>query len=124
MPDRAAPSRRLPALLGGVLLVIAGALPGAGPALAGGATVRDNRTRGNVVGLFALDEPFYDSRQEWYVTEDVLFQGNNANDNLDVSCEDETSGSGTQGTANTWIGNLGELDSSSPAGICGGVTPP
>ena len=57
-------------------------------------------------------------------TDDVRLRANDARGNVAGSCQDETTGDGTLGTDNTWIDNLGELDSSSPAGICGGATPP
>jgi hypothetical protein len=47
--------------------------------------------------------------------------GNNIHDNdfrnnATFDCDDETSGGGTAGTANTWTNNLGQTDS--PNGIC------
>lgn len=90
-----------------------------------GAVVRDNVTRYGIVGIFSDDEPFFDGTpQPWYVTDDVRFRDNDARQNGEASCVDQTLGDGTLGTDNTWTGNLGELDSSEPAGICGGVTPP
>ena len=89
-----------------------------------GAIVRDNIATDGVVGVIVSDEPFFASGEAWYVTDDVRFRDNDARGNADRSCVDDTLGDGTLGTDNTWIGNLGELDSSDPAGICGGVTPP
>lgn len=89
-----------------------------------GALVRDNIATDGVVGVIVSDEPFIASEEAWYVTDDVRFRDNDARGNADRSCVDQTLGDGTLGTDNTWIGNLGELDSSDPAGICGGVTPP
>jgi hypothetical protein len=56
-------------------------------------------------GLFA-DE---DSR-------DNLFKENSAFDNGEFDCDDVSTGTGTAGTANRWIGNRGETDN--PDGIC------
>jgi parallel beta-helix repeat protein len=42
--------------------------------------------------------------------------GNDAGSPGAVDCSDESTGTGTAGTANTWIGNIG--GSSSPPGIC------
>jgi hypothetical protein len=85
----------------------------------GGATVRGNRTRDALVGIYAADEPLNSSSAEWYVTSGVQFKGNDATGNQDYSCEDDTEGDGTLGTANTWQGNDGEPNSSTPEGICG-----
>ena len=41
---------------------------------------------------------------------------NDARGNEESDCHDHTFGSGTDGTDNTWIGNLGENDE--PSGIC------
>ena len=83
-----------------------------------GALVRDNRVLSSMIGIWASNEPVDSSPQPYYVTEDVLFRGNDTNGN-GTSCEDETSGSGTEGTANTWVDNDAETNSSDPDGICG-----
>jgi len=88
-----------------------------------GATVRDNVTKEGGTGIIAENE-FESAPQPWLVTSDVAFTGNDARDNALESCFDETSGDGSQGTDNTWTKNRGEIDSSSPAGICGKVSPP
>ena len=41
---------------------------------------------------------------------------NTATGNLSVDCQDQSSGAGTAGTANTWAGDIG--NTSSPQGIC------
>lgn len=50
-------------------------------------------------------------------SENNLFQKNETKKSGDNSCEDESVGAGTAGTANTWMGNKGERPSI-PAGIC------
>lgn len=89
----------------------------------GGAVVRGNRALDSAVGIWADNEPFSFSPAPAYVTSDVLFKGNDANDNLDSSCRDDTTGTGTEGTANTWIDNDAEVGSSMPEGICGAKAP-
>ncbi|GIH14044.1 right-handed parallel beta-helix repeat-containing protein [Rugosimonospora africana] len=42
--------------------------------------------------------------------------GNRATNSVSTDCRDQTTGSGTAGTANTWTGNLGAT--SFPAGLC------
>ena len=44
------------------------------------------------------------------------FRGNDSANNDDLDCLDETHGSGTAGTDNTWIDNTG--DTEQPNGIC------
>lgn len=48
----------------------------------------------------------------------ALIEDNDLRNNRDTDCFDDSSGSGTADTANTWIGNLGHPYQSSPAGIC------
>ncbi|MFN8620267.1 MAG: right-handed parallel beta-helix repeat-containing protein [Chloroflexota bacterium] len=47
-----------------------------------------------------------------------LIKGNDARGNLRRDCLDHTTGTGTKGTANTWIANLGRPGASRPKGIC------
>ena len=52
-----------------------------------------------------------------YQTGDNVFRDNTASaDSGNYACDDETTGSGTAGTANTWTNNTGALDY--PDGIC------
>lgn len=48
----------------------------------------------------------------------ILVRGNDARGNRKRDCLDSTRGSGTRGTANTWIRNLGKPARSSPKGLC------
>jgi hypothetical protein len=50
------------------------------------------------------------------ISRDNVFRGNSARRNATFDCQDQSRGSGTAGTANTWEDNIGER--SSPAGIC------
>lgn len=91
-----------------------------------GARVRGNVAADNLVGI--ATETIEETSPgglfpEDYVTSDILFRNNDARGNFDLSCEDPTLGSGSQGTANTWTDNLGEAGSSDPAGICGAIDP-
>lgn len=47
------------------------------------------------------------------------FMNNHVDHSQTHDCEDDTTGSGTAGTANTWKGNHGSSNNSSPAAICG-----
>ena len=47
---------------------------------------------------------------------DNLFRDNRALGNQRLDCWDRSEGTGTSGTANTWIDNIGETDR--PSGIC------
>jgi parallel beta-helix repeat protein len=49
-------------------------------------------------------------------TSNNVFSDNEADDNTTFDCQDESTGDGTAGTANTWVKNVG--DTSSPAGLC------
>lgn len=51
-------------------------------------------------------------------TAEVAVTGNDARANRTVACADETHGSGTAGTANTWGANRGGRGDVRPAGIC------
>jgi parallel beta-helix repeat protein len=70
-------------------------------ALIDGNNVEDNQGS----GLFADD-----------TTSGNKFTNNSADDNAPYDCEDQSHGTGTAGTANTWQKNTG--DTASPAGIC------
>jgi nitrous oxidase accessory protein NosD len=66
--------------------------------------VDHNRVHGSVRGIWVLDAVELDIH-------DNDFRGNRG-----IDCRDFTTGSGTGGTANTWVNNLG--DESRPEGIC------
>lgn len=48
----------------------------------------------------------------------AIIEDNDLRHNRDLDCSDDSSGSGTAGTANTWIGNLGNPYKASPEGLC------
>ena len=50
------------------------------------------------------------------VTNGNQIRSNTALGNANLDCEDESTGSGTSGTANTWVNNNGVTDN--PNGIC------
>jgi hypothetical protein len=118
----------------------------AGVALIGAdlVAVRDNIVRGSFVGVFV--QGTQDARvsanalREAYAgiwVNDTLLPitGRTSADNvfaansipgstyLEWSCDDDTSGTGTAGTANTWKNNTAPDDSSDPSGICGAAVP-
>jgi hypothetical protein len=89
-----------------------------------GASIKTNTSTASLVGigvndafvfsLFGVDvQPSHDNR----------IKANHAGGNLMESCYDDTLGSGSQGSANTWTGNTAETNSSGPAGICGAIAP-
>jgi hypothetical protein len=86
------------------------------------AFLRNNDAERNFAGLYVSDAGD-STTQPWYVTRDVRAVDNDARDNVQVSCVDDTEGDGTRGTANVWQGNRGEVNSSDPAGICGRAEP-
>ena len=63
-----------------------------------------NRTRLNVLGLISFEGS------------NNLFDENDSRFNWDLDCLDDTLGTGTAGTANTWVNNVGNTDV--PDGIC------
>ncbi|MBX3032048.1 MAG: right-handed parallel beta-helix repeat-containing protein [Chloroflexi bacterium] len=93
-----------------------------------GSVIRDNVVRGATEGL-ELDDagPLTVTRnrltRSWVgiqVEGDAdghIIRGNDVRGNVHLDCRDESSGSGTAGTANTWRNNQGS--SSDPSGICG-----
>jgi nitrous oxidase accessory protein NosD len=71
-----------------------------------GAKIDNNDTDDNDTdGLFADTD-----------TSGNSFTNNEASGNGNLDCEDVSTGTGTAGTANTWLKDVG--DTSSPAGIC------
>lgn len=75
-------------------------------------SARNNTLRNNGVGTFApRDGIFFGS-----LTNGNQIRGNTASGNANLDCEDDSAGSGTAGTANTWVGNNGVTDD--PNGIC------
>lgn len=75
-------------------------------------SARNNTLRNNGVGTFApRDGIFFGS-----LTNGNQIRGNTASGNANLDCEDDSAGSGTAGTANTWVGNNGVTDT--PNGIC------
>ncbi len=98
-----------------------------------GATLRANTATGNRAGIVITNAPVGTtgaagaaSPAPWQVTAELRITGNDARGNVDRSCEDETVGGGSRGTANRWWGNAGERGSSTPGGLCGapGSPPP
>jgi hypothetical protein len=75
-------------------------------------SARNNTLRNNGVAPDApRDGIFFGS-----LTRGNQIRGNTASGNAVFDCEDESTGSGTAGTANTWVNNNGGTDS--PNGIC------
>jgi nitrous oxidase accessory protein NosD len=75
-------------------------------------SARNNTLRNNGVGTFApRDGIFFGS-----LTKGNQIRSNTASGNGNLDCEDDSSGSGTSGTANTWTSNNGVTDD--PNGIC------
>ena len=72
-----------------------------------GAKVKNNKVHDN--GVF--DGLFVDADSSGN-----LFDGNKASGNAEHDCHDDSTGSGTAGTANTWKNNKGET--ANRAGIC------
>lgn len=98
------------------------------------ASVLSNKAQYNIFGIIASNDglgsipgpgavPAGASPSPSFTTKNVTFRSNYANYNYSLSCIDETTGSKTLGTANTWSGNRAEPVSSQPLGICGGATP-
>jgi nitrous oxidase accessory protein NosD len=78
------------------------------------ASVRNNTVNNNAVdGIFfggdAVTPPPFE-------THGNQIRGNTASGNGNFDCEDDSTGSGTAGTANTWVNNNGVTDN--PNGIC------
>ncbi len=80
--------------------------------------VEDNVIRYSTLydGIFA-----YEGETGLRPSRNNTFRDNYLRFNTEHDCHDNTSGTGTQGTANHWIGNDGQTDT--PAGICGGTEP-
>lgn len=75
-------------------------------------SARNNTLRNNGVGTFApRDGIFFGS-----LTNGNQIRSNTASGNGNLDCEDDSSGPGTSGTANTWTSNNGVTDD--PNGIC------
>jgi len=75
-------------------------------------SVRNNTVTNTGVGAFPpSDGILFDS-----VTHGNQIRGNTASGNVPNDCEDNSVGSGTAGTANTWVNNNGVTDN--PNGIC------
>jgi len=75
-------------------------------------SARNNVLRNNGVGPdFPQDGIYFGP-----VTKGNQIRGNTASGNSGFDCEDDSSGSGTAGTANTWVNNNGVTDD--PNGIC------
>jgi hypothetical protein len=75
-------------------------------------SVRNNTVRNNGVQSFPPTDGILFATN----TKGNQIRGNTARGNFPFDCEDMSSGSGTAGTANTWVGNNGVTDS--PNGIC------
>ena len=89
-----------------------------------GASIKANTTTASLVGIGVNDDFVYSVfGVDVQLSQENLFKANDAAGNLLESCYDDTTGSGSQGTANTWTGNTAETNSSGPAGICGHVAP-
>ena len=84
------------------------------------ARVTDNRVAESFSGIWVIDDiyAFFPDRGG---SSDNAFRRNEipGSSMLELSCGDETTGSGTLGTANTWTDNSAPADSSDPSGICG-----
>lgn len=78
-----------------------------------GARIRANRIRDAVV----LDGIFADDESTGNTIRDNRLSGNTEHD-----CHDESTGTGTGGTANTWTGNTGQTQNRS--GLCQGAVVP
>ena len=89
-----------------------------------GASIKTNTTTANLVGI-GVNDDFVASVFGVTVqtSQENLFKANDAAGNVLESCYDDTAGSGSQGTANTWTGNTAETNSSGPTGICGDIGP-
>ena len=89
-----------------------------------GASIKANTTTASLVGIGVNDDFVYSLfGVDVQPSQDNLFKANDASGNLEESCYDDTVGSGSQGSANTWTGNIAETNSSSPSGICGDIGP-
>jgi parallel beta-helix repeat protein len=76
--------------------------------LTANADISDNTVSGSVnVGI--LVEP---------VSSDNHLDGNTVSRSAIHDCEDDTIGTGTDGTANVWLNNIGKSNNSIPVGIC------
>jgi hypothetical protein len=75
-------------------------------------SVRNNTVRNNGVQSF----PPTDGILFGSATNGNQIRGNTASGNFPFDCEDNSTGSGTAGTANTWVNNNGVTDN--PNGIC------
>lgn len=69
-------------------------------------SARNNTLRGN-----GIDGIFFGSS-----TNGNQIRSNTASGNVNFDCEDDSAGTGTSGTANTWTNNNGVKDD--PNGIC------
>jgi hypothetical protein len=70
----------------------------------------------NVLTNIGRNDPVQYAALSAYTSSGVTFRENDARGGLGLDCTDDSSGSGTGGTANTWVDNLG-LDAD-PAAIC------
>lgn len=75
-------------------------------------SARNNTLRDNGVGLDAPRDGIYFGP----ATNGNQIRGNTASGNGNLDCEDDSTGAGTSGTANTWVNNDGVTDD--PDGIC------
>lgn len=74
--------------------------------------MRNNTVTNTGVGTF----PPTDGILFGSATNGNQIRGNTARGNFPYDCEDDSTGSGTAGTANTWVDNNGVTDN--PNGIC------
>jgi hypothetical protein len=95
------------------------------PSSTDGISVGHNTVTGNQVGIEVRSDDndvhhneSHDNAAGIVVSngEDNLIHDNDARNNIEVDCYDNTSGGGTSGTANWWTDNLG--NTSSPSGLC------
>jgi hypothetical protein len=75
-----------------------------------------NRISDTYLGIFATDDliPFFGDR----ASRDNTYRANTLKRSYDVSCEDETEGDGTDGTASLWVDNVSLDTASDPVGLC------
>ena len=79
-------------------------------------SARNNTLNNNGVGAAVPANEPRDGIYFGSLTKGNQIRGNTASGNGNLDCEDDSSGSGTAGTANTWVGNNGVTDD--PNGIC------